>query len=226
MFSIRITPRVSSWLSALTLLVGLAIVAGPANAAPDEFYTWAKWRLGAAPYTCQAGASWVRPNVRQHVPESWWKRLDAYRPVACPQIDQPPAEPAVTEIAEATLNAREAALRDAVNAERQRNGLAALRVGASLERAAKNHTADMMHFGYLGHDWHTGAAFGTWVKRYTPCTAGEIIAWQSPQQTPSNAVRQWLGSPGHRAALLAHDWTVMGVELTQRHADVVFGGRC
>jgi uncharacterized protein YkwD len=47
-----------------------------------------------------------------------------------------------------------------------------------------------------------------------------------PQQTPDHAARQWLDSPGHRALLLAKTWTVMGVELTQRHAAVDFGRRC
>jgi uncharacterized protein YkwD len=127
---------------------------------------------------------------------------------------------------EAKLDASEEALRAAVSAERRRRGLAPLPVGVQLERAAKDHTADMIRYNYLGHDWHNGAPFGTWVSRYTACTAGEIIAWQSPRQTPGNALRQWLGSPPHRAALLASSWSVMGVELTKQHAIVEFGGRC
>ena len=220
-------PHTLLLLSLLTLLVGLATVARPADAATGEFYTWAKWRLGHAPYTCQAGAPWVRPNVRQNVPASWWKRLEGFQPKPCPPTTDKPAEPTAAPVAEVKLDAREAALRDAVNAERRRNGLASLSIGAGLERAARAHTADMIKFGYLGHDWHTGAPFGTWVTRYSACGAdGEIIAWRSPQQTPANAVQQWLASPGHRAALLSSKWADMGVELTQRHALVVFGGRC
>ena len=84
----------------------------------------------------------------------------------------------------------------------------------------------MIRFGYFGHDWSNGAAFGTWVNRYTTCvTAGEILAWRSPRQTAGNAVKQWLASRGHRAALLAKTWSVMGVELTQRNATVEFGRR-
>jgi Cysteine-rich secretory protein family len=225
MFSKRVSDT-SCLLSVLLLLVGLALVARPANAAPDDFYTWAKWRLGHAPYTCQAGAPWVRPNVRRRVPPSWWKRLEAYEPAPCKETTGQPVEPAASEVAEAKLDAREETLRVAVNAERRRRGLAPLPVGARLERAARDHTADMIRYRYLGHDWHNGTPFGTWVNRYTACTAGEIIAWQSPRQTPSNAVRQWLGSPPHRAALLASSWSVMGVELTKQHALVVFGGAC
>jgi uncharacterized protein YkwD len=85
----------------------------------------------------------------------------------------------------------------------------------------------MIQFRYFGHDWHDGAPFGTWIGRYTRCaTAGEILAWRSPQQTPGNAVQQWLGSPSHRASLLSSAWTVMGVKLTQRNATVEFGRRC
>lgn len=224
---LKLTSRVcpSCLLSVLVLLVGVAMVARPANAAPDDFYTWAKWRLGHAPYTCQAGAPWVRPNVQRRVPASWWKRLEQYEPRPCPQTGEQPAAPAAP-ISQAQLGTREAALRDAVNAERHRMGRAPLPVGARLESAAKDHTADMIRYRYFGHDWHNGTPFGTWVSRYTNCTAGEIIAWQSPQQTPSNAVRQWLGSPPHRAALLGSNWSVMGVELTQQHAVVEFGGPC
>ena len=217
-------------LSLAMLVVSLGIVAAPSNAADDEFYIWAKWRLGHAPYTCQAGAAWVRPNVRPNVPASWWERLKQYRPAPCPtsgdQPAEPPVDPPAEPIAEPALSPSEAALRNAVNAERLRRGLARLPVGTSVERAARDHTADMIKFGYLGHDWHTGAPFGRWVTRYFACVAGEIIAWRSPQQTATNAVRQWLNSPGHRAALLGREWTVMGVELAPRHATVVFGGRC
>ena len=212
-------------LSLVALLVGLAVAAGPADAASGEFYAWAKWRLGHAPYTCQAGASWVRPNVRQNVPASWWKRLKQYQPKPCPQTDPQPG-PTGAPVAEPTLSPREAALRDAVNAARTGHGLAPLPVGPSVERAARDHTADMIKFGYFGHDWHTGVPFGTWVTRYTKCTSGEILAWSSPQETPAGAVQQWLNSPPHRAALLSQHWSMMGVELATKNATVVFGGHC
>jgi uncharacterized protein YkwD len=208
------------------LVVGLTVAAAPSNAADDEFFIWAKWRLGHAPYTCQAGAAWVRPNVRPNVPASWWDRLKQYKPTPCPPSGEQPVDTPTEPIAEPRLSPREAALRNAVNAERLRHGLGALPVGTSMERAARDHTADMIKHGYLGHDWHNGAPFGRWVTRYFACAAGEIIAWQTPRQTAGNAVQQWLHSPGHRAALLSRNWTVMGVELAQRHATVVFGGRC
>jgi Cysteine-rich secretory protein family len=216
-----------AWLLALTLLVGLALVVRPAEAASGEFYAWAKWRLGHAPYTCQAGAPWVRPNVRRRVPESWWRRLERYRPAPCHETADPPVEPTDVPIAQIGVDPREAALRDAVNAERSRHGLAPLALHPSLQRAARAHAKDMIRFGYFGHDWHDGTPFGTWMGRHTACvTSGEILAWRSPQQSPGGAVRQWLESPGHRAALLSNTWTAMGVELTRRHAAVEFGRRC
>ena len=226
--------RTFSWLCIPTLLVGLALVARPADAASGEFYAWAKWRLGHAPYTCQAGAPWVRPNVRVRVPASWWKRLKGYKATVCPQTPDPPVAPTETPIAQTDtpiaqikLDAREEALGEAVNAERSRHGLAPLAIDASLQRAARAHTANMIRFRYLGHDWRGGIPFGTWIGRHTRCvTTGEILAWRSPQQTPRDAVRQWLDSPGHRVALLSNRWAVMGVELTQRHATVEFGRQC
>jgi uncharacterized protein YkwD len=206
-------------------VVGIAVVT-PANAADGDFYVWAKWRLGHAPYTCQAGAAWVRPNVRPNIPPAWWERLKQYTPKPCPPAGEQPVDPPPAPIAEPGLNAREAALRDAVNSERRRHGLTPLPVGEAAERATRDHTADMVKFGYLGHDWHNGTSFGTWVSRYFTCTAGEIIAWRSPQETPAGAIQQWLHSPGHRAALLSSAWTTMGVELGQRHAVVIFAGRC
>ena len=222
--------RTFSWLWITTLLVGLALFARPADAASGEFHAWAKWRLGHAPYTCQAGAPWVRPNVRVRVPASWWKRLRSYKATVCPPTPpDPPVAPPPTEtpIAQIKLDGREAALREAVNAERSRHGLAPLAIDASLQRAARAHTANMIRFGYFGHDWRGGIPFGTWMARHTSCvTTGEILARRSPQQTPRQAVRQWLDSPGHRVALLSNRWTVMGVELTQRHATVEFGRQC
>jgi uncharacterized protein YkwD len=218
--------RTSFWL-VLTLMVGLAVVARPADASSGDFYAWAKWRLGHAPYTCQAGAPWVRPNVGQTVHASWWKRLEGYRATPCPQTPAPPEDTTDAQVVQVKLNARENALRNAVNAERRRHGLALLALDAGLQRAARAHTANMIRFGYFGHDWNNGAPFGTWVNRYTGCiTAGEILAFQSPRQTAANAVRQWLGSPPHRAALLAGTWRAMGVELTPRNATVEFGRSC
>jgi uncharacterized protein YkwD len=224
MNSLRLT-RVLG-LSLAALVVGLAVAVAPSNAADDEFFIWAKWRLGHAPYTCQAGAAWVRPNVRPNVPASWWERLKQHKPTPCPPSGEQPVETPAASIAELQISPREAALRNAVNAERRHHSLAALPVGMSVERAARDHTTDMIKHGYFGHDWHNGAPFGRWVTSYFACTAGEIIAWQSPQQTAGNAVQQWLHSPGHRAALLSRNWTVMGVELAPRLATVVFGGRC
>lgn len=137
------------------------------------------------------------------------------------------ARPALAQrLAKPKLTARERALRKAVNTERRRHGLAPIPVDSSLQRAARDHTADMIRFGYFGHDWHDHRPMGTWVRRYTACTAGEIIAWRSPQQTANSAVQQWLQSPSHRVELLAPTWAGMGVELRKQHATIVFEGRC
>jgi uncharacterized protein YkwD len=125
------------------------------------------------------------------------------------------------------LQAREEALREAVNAQRRRSGLAPLLLDPTLQREARAHTADMIRFGYLGHRWHDGTPFRRWVARHTSCDAiSEILAWRSPQQTPAGAVGQWLDSPPHRALLLANRWTGMGVELRQQYATVDFGQQC
>ena len=209
------------WLTTLTLVVGLAVTSAPAGATSGDFFVWAKWRLGHAPYTCQAGKTAVRPDVQQNVPASWWLRLQAHQAKPCVHAKDQQAA-----LAQGGLSARQAALRNAVNAERQKHGLAALPIDGSLERAATSHTADMIKFGYFAHNWHNGVPFGSWVTRYAPCRAGEIIAWRSPSETPAGAVQQWLNSPPHRAELLSDSWSGMGLQLTQQHAVVVFGGHC
>ena len=113
-----------------------------------------------------------------------------------------------------------------MNAERQKRGLSALPVDGKLQRAATSHTADMIKYGYLGHNWHNGTPFAGWITRYAPCRAGEIIALRSPLETPAGAVQQWLNSPSHRVELLSPSWSAMGVQLTQQHAVVDFGGSC
>lgn len=125
------------------------------------------------------------------------------------------------------LQSREEGLRNAVNAERLRHGLAPLGIDRKLERDARAHTLDMIRFGYFGHQWHDGTPFRIWIARGSTCDAmGEILAWHSPQQTPESAVRQWLDSPPHRALLLSGTWTDMGVELRERFATVDFGRHC
>jgi uncharacterized protein YkwD len=171
--------------------------------------------------------------VERRVPASWWKRLESYKAAACTPAANPPSpdpgteQPGETLVAVVKLDAREAALRDAVNAERARNGLAPLGLNAGLERAARGHIADIVRFRYFGHDWHDRTPFGKWIGRYSRCvTTGEILAWRTPQQTADNAVQQWLASPPHRVALLSPAWSVMGVELARQYAAVEFGSRC
>lgn len=175
-------PRTWIWIAALVL--GLAVVARPAGAASgDEFYAWVKWRLGHAPYTCQAGAPWVRPNVRPRVPQPWWEQLKRYAATPCTQAQDPPEEPTETPIVALKLTGREAALRDAVNAERTRHGLAPLAIVASLQNAARAHTTDMIRHRYFSHDWHNGAR----SERGSPVT---------PTAPPP--ARSWRGVPRSR----------------------------
>lgn len=145
---------------------------------------------------------------------------------AAPSVDTRATPALAQRVAKPRLTAREQALRKAVNTERRRHGLAPIPVDSGVQRAARDHTADMIRFGYFGHSWHDNRPMGTWVRRYTACTAGEIIAWRSPQQTARSAVQQWLDSPGHRAELLASTWAGMGVELRKQHATIVFEGPC
>ena len=143
-------------------------------------------------------------------------------------LPSPAPVPAPAPIPGFTLDAREIALRDAVNDVRVKYGLSAIAVREDLTNGARAHTADMIARGYFAHSWSDGTPFGTWARRYSSCLIlGEILAWRMPEQTAQLAIGQWLNSPPHREALLASStWQGMGIELTANHATVLFGGRC
>lgn len=103
----------------------------------------------------------------------------------------------------------EGTLWSAINAERARAGLAPLVLARPLGNAATGHAAYMAATGRFGHwgigdgdPWSRAAAAG-----YRRSALAEVIA--AGQADPASAVRDWMASPGHRAALLG-DWSAMG----------------
>jgi uncharacterized protein YkwD len=227
------------------VLVGLLLVSA-AGAVPGWYWQWAKWRLGHDAYRCHAGEPTLRPDVPGDVPAWAWDRLHRHTggrcvksapasaapapapaPAAEPTADAAPPQASPATLPEALpLDPAEAALRDAVNAARQANGLPDLTVEPRLQRAARERTADLAAHGYFAHEWHDGTSFATWITRYWPCGAGEILVMRTPSLNAQQAVQLWLASPGHRANMLSPDWRSMGVELAGIYGTVDLGGRC
>jgi uncharacterized protein YkwD len=116
-------------------------------------------------------------------------------------------------------NATEPSLVTRINEVRANHGLSALRVADPLTTAAQRHATNMAWKGYFQHDFKKEGnwySFPTWIRWYWPgpgyttWTAGENLAWGSPDLSARKTVTMWMNSPGHRANLLG-PWTRVGV---------------
>jgi uncharacterized protein YkwD len=104
----------------------------------------------------------------------------------------------------------------AVNAERGARGLRPLRLAPGLQRAAVGHSRAMVAGGFFAHASRDGTQMAERVRRSYPprggaWSVGENLIWASPRLGARQAVRSWLGSPGHRANLLAPAWRDVGI---------------
>ena len=132
----------------------------------------------------------------------------------------------------AGLNSTETSLLRAVNQTRAAHGLAVVRFDATLERAARAHSAEMLAQAYFAH--------GSFAQRMQTFGArgpylGENLAWGSGgYAAPRSVIGQWLASPEHRANLLRPGFRRIGIGAVsgtfqgQQGAVVItadFGGR-
>ncbi|WP_453992238.1 CAP domain-containing protein [Bacillus nitroreducens] len=100
---------------------------------------------------------------------------------------------------------------DLTNAQRQKNGLPALKTDSALSKVAKTKSNDMQQKNYFSHTSPTYGSpfdmirdFGVSYK-----TAGENIA--KGQSSPEAVVNAWMNSEGHRKNILNPDFTHIGV---------------
>jgi len=105
-----------------------------------------------------------------------------------------------------------ASLVQAVNRTRAAHGLRPLRVDATLVRAARSHSTEMLRGNYFAHGDFHGRMVAFHVRGPL---AGENLAWGNGQYAHAAAiVREWLASPEHRANLLHAGWTRIGIGIT------------
>ncbi len=94
---------------------------------------------------------------------------------------------------------------------------------ARLQRAAENHTVDMVYHAYFDHVGTDGSTVGERVSRtgYDWRRVGENLAraWRSPEEVGD----LWLASPGHCANLMHPGFTEMGVYEQDGYWTQVFG---
>ena len=108
-----------------------------------------------------------------------------------------------------TLSQNERALLTAVNDVRASHGLRALRVDATLVRAARSYSAHMIRTGTFTH-----GAMGARLARAGARgpVYGENLAWGVGASAGARTiVRSWMASPGHRANMLRRGWTRIGL---------------
>lgn len=124
----------------------------------------------------------------------------------------------------------EATLLDLNNLIRQRQGLPGLRADSGLILTARAHAADMGRTGLYDHvtaDGFSPAGRVGLLARDLVGAAGENIAMRrnasSPVQ-PDQIMNQWRDSPGHRANLLARDFTHVGYGVLRQGPRVVAVG--
>jgi uncharacterized protein YkwD len=180
---------------------------------------------GSAPTS--SSLRWRAPfhvDSTEERPNDW--RVGEPRPV------QPePAEPAPTPSPSAPAGYENSLLRE-INQVRAENSLPALRSSAPLAQAAEFHSKTMAARGFFAHESADGSPFWKRVERFYPSrgfrywSAGENLAYGSPNMSADGAVRAWMGSPGHRANMLSETWSEIGVgALHVDSAPGIYGGR-
>jgi uncharacterized protein YkwD len=109
-----------------------------------------------------------------------------------------------------TLSSSEASLLQTMNAVRTSQGLAPLRLDVRLLRAARGHSADMLHRQYFAHRSVAGRALAQGARGPV---FGEDLAWGTGT-TAQWVVNRWLASPSHRAVLLRPGFRRVGIGIS------------
>lgn len=100
-------------------------------------------------------------------------------------------------------------LLQAVNQTRTAHGLRPLALDATLVRAARSHSTEMLRGNFFAHGDFHGRMVAFHVRGPV---AGENLAWgNGAYAAPSSIIAEWLASPEHRANLLRPGWTRIGI---------------
>ena len=100
-----------------------------------------------------------------------------------------------------------------LNVARAQHGLAKLRPYRGLNRAADNHSRDMLRSDFFDHPSSDGTPFDRRVRRFARAgIVGETLA-ALPQRTggAEAVVRMWLESAAHRHIVLAAPFRRIGI---------------
>jgi len=118
-------------------------------------------------------------------------------------------------------------IHEAVNEERAAVGRDRLSTDDDLRRVARNHSADMVADGYVGHESPDGvtpadrlAAAGcraggenvaqSWIDEPV-AVDGETVVAENESEVAAHLVDRWMASPGHRENILRESFSESGV---------------
>jgi len=118
-------------------------------------------------------------------------------------------------------------IQEAVNAERAAAGRERLSSDDALRRVARNHSADMIADGYVGHESPDGvtpadrlAAAGcraggenvaqSWIDEPVAVDGRTVVA-ENESAVAAHLVDRWMASPGHRENILRESFSESGV---------------
>jgi uncharacterized protein YkwD len=134
----------------------------------------------------------------------------AKRSGACAAASASPSQATDREIVRATL----CLLNDA----RAQRGMRALRLNRRLSGAADNHSQDMVRKNYFAHNSLSGASFVDRIRRSgylrgaRSWSVAENLAWGTGSRaTPTQILRAWMESPGHKANILDRRYREVGI---------------
>ena len=116
------------------------------------------------------------------------------------------------QTAESTiLSEYELVVVELTNVERQKHGLAPLKIDEALSKVARVKSEDMAKQNYFSHNSPTYGSPFDMMKQFgiSYRTAGENIAMG--QRSPQEVVNAWMNSEGHRANILNSNFTHIGV---------------
>jgi uncharacterized protein YkwD len=105
-----------------------------------------------------------------------------------------------------------------INAQRHSHGLSALRLDASLSRAARGHSRDMVRRRYFSHTTPEGFSFVQRIRATgylsgaSRWLVGENLAWGWRDRSSAHRiVRAWMHSPPHREEILEPSFREVGI---------------
>lgn len=112
------------------------------------------------------------------------------------------------------VDGKERAIVRAINRQRSKHGLSALRSSRRLARAADYHSWEMLDANYFAHESRDGGPFDERVRRFARHrTVAETLAMLGGcgRKAAGRVVRMWMNSSGHRAILLSSSYRRVGV---------------